>query len=116
LAVASNNIANAQTPGYTRQRAILRPIDGVSGTLSVGGGVEVTGVEAIRDRLIELRQQQENSSHAQADMRHQTLSDIELLFNESDGTGMLSRISDFFNSFHALSADPTSPNFRQEVL
>lgn len=116
LAIASNNIANAQTPGYTRQRAILRPVGGVSGTLSVGAGVEVTGTEAIRDRLIDLRQRQEIASHAYDDLKHQGLSDIETLFNESDGTGMLPLLTDFFNSFHALSTDPTSPNRRQQVL
>ena len=116
LAVASNNIANAQTPGYTRQRAILSPVAGVTGTFSIGAGVEVTGTEAVRDRLIDLRQRQEIASHAQDDMKHQGLSDIEMLFNESDGTGMLPLLTDFFNSFHALSTDPTSPNLRQEVL
>lgn len=109
LAVASNNIANAQTPGYTRQRAILTPVSG-------SAGVQVTGTEAIRDRLIGHRQRQEVSSHAQDEMKHQGLSDIEMLFNESDGTGMLPLLTDFFNSFHALSTDPTSPNRRQEVL
>jgi flagellar hook-associated protein 1 len=116
LAVASNNISNAQTPGYTRQRAILSSVAGSSATFGIGAGVEVTGTEAIRDRLIGLRQMQEASSHAQAEMKHEGLSDIEMLFNESEGTGMLPLISDFFNSFHALSMDPASPNRRQEVL
>jgi flagellar hook-associated protein 1 FlgK len=39
-----------------------------------------------------------------------------MLFNESEGTVMLPLLSDFFNSFHALSTDPTSPNRRQQVL
>jgi len=116
LAIASNNISNAQTPGYTRQRAILSSVASGSNVLSVGGGVQVTGTEALRDRLIELRQVQETSSHARDEMKHQGLSEIEMLFNESDGTGMLPLLADFFNSFHALSMDPTSPNPRQEVL
>jgi len=116
LAVASNNISNAQTPGYTRQREILRSVEGSGGTFSIGGGVEVTGTEAIRDRLIELRLRQEVSSQSQQQMKHEGLSDIEAFFNESDGTGMLPLMSDFFNSFQALSAEPTSPNRRQEVL
>jgi flagellar hook-associated protein 1 FlgK len=78
--------------------------------------VEVTGTEAIRDRLIELRLRQEVSSHAQEQMKHEGLSDIEMFFNESGATGMLPLLSDFFNSFHALSAEPTSPNRRQAVL
>jgi flagellar hook-associated protein 1 len=116
LAVASNNISNAQTPGYTRQRAIFQSVASGASVLAIGGGVQVTGTEALRDRLIELRQIQETSSHAREELKHQALSEIEMLFNESDGTGMLPLLSDFFNGFHALSMDPTSPNARQEVL
>lgn len=108
LAVAANNIANAQTPGYSRQQVMLRPI-------AQRGGVEVGGTEAVRDRLIELRLRQEVSGRAQQEMKHEGLSDIEMLFNESDDTGMLPLLSDFFNSFHALSAEPNSLNLRQQV-
>lgn len=108
LAVAANNIANAQTPGYSRQQVTLRPV-------AEGGGVEVGGTEAVRDRLIELRLRQEVSGRAQEEMKHEGLSDIEMLFNESDDTGMLPLLSDFFNSFHALSAEPNSLNLRQQV-
>jgi flagellar hook-associated protein 1 FlgK len=115
LSVASNNISNAQTPGYTRQRAIVRPSEGSGGPLSVGAGVEVVGTEALRDRMIELRLREEVSGRAQDQMKHEGLSDIEMLFNESANTGMLPLLTDFFNSFHALSTEPTSLNRRQEV-
>jgi flagellar hook-associated protein 1 FlgK len=115
LAVASNNISNAQTPGYTRQRAILRPAEGSGGPFSIGGGVEVVGTEALRDRMIELRLREEVSGRAQDQMKHEGLSDIEMLFNEAANTGMLPLLTDFFNSFHALSTEPTSLNRRQEV-
>jgi flagellar hook-associated protein 1 FlgK len=115
LAVSSNNISNAQTPGYTRQRAITRPVEGAGGTFAIGAGVEVTGTEALRDRMIELRLREEISGRAQDQMKHEGLSDIEMLFNESENTGMLPLLTDFFNSFHALSSEPTSINRRQEV-
>jgi flagellar hook-associated protein 1 FlgK len=116
LAIASNNISNSQTPGYTRQTAVTRPVEGSGGTFNVGGGVEVVGTEALRDRLIELRLRQEVSGKAGDAMKHEGLSDIEMLFNESGDTGMLPLLTNFFNSFHALSAEPTSNNRRQEVL
>jgi flagellar hook-associated protein 1 FlgK len=116
IAVASNNISNAQTPGYTRQRAVVRPVEGSGGTFSVGGGVEIVGTEALRDRLIELRLREEVSGKAQDQMKHEGLSDIEMLFNETEDTGMLPLLTNFFNSFHSLSAEPTSVNRRQEVV
>jgi flagellar hook-associated protein 1 FlgK len=115
LSVASNNISNAQTPGYTRQRAIVRPAEGSGGPFSIGAGVEVVGTEALRDRMIELRLREEVAGRAQDQMKHEGLSDIEMLFNESANTGMLPLLADFFNSFHALSTEPTSLNRRQEV-
>jgi flagellar hook-associated protein 1 FlgK len=116
LAIASNNISNAQTPGYTRQRAITRPVEGSGGAFNLGGGVEVVGTEALRDRLIDLRLRQETSAKAQEQTKHEGLSDIEMLFNETDDTGMLPLLTGFFNSFQALSAEPTSSVSRQEVL
>jgi flagellar hook-associated protein 1 FlgK len=115
LAVASNNISNAETPGYTRQRAILAAAPTSGDRFRLGGGVQVLGTEATRDLLIELRMRQESSLHAQEQMTYDGLSDIEMLFNESETAGMLNVLSGFFNSFHALSAEPASVVARQEV-
>ena len=115
LAVASNNIANAETPGYTRQRAILAASVIGGDRFRLGGGVQVLGTEAIRDRIIDLRMLQETSSQAQEQMRYSGLSDVELVFDESETSGMLAALSAFFNSFHALSAEPASATARLEV-
>ena len=41
LAVTGHNIANANTPGYTRQRVILEPVGGEADRFGVGRGVDV---------------------------------------------------------------------------
>ena len=54
IQTTSNNIANVNTPGYTRQRAILQedtPV--IMGTLLFGTGVSVGKVESIRDKVLE---------------------------------------------------------------
>ena len=116
LAVASNNISNSGTPGYTRQRALLRPAPSTGGEMAVGTGVEVVGAESIRDHFIEERLQQESSRQSENDSMHQSLSDVEMLFNDSNSMGMLPALTSFFNSFHSLSTDPTSPQLRQQLI
>ena len=100
LSVASNNISNAQTPGYSRERLLV--------AASPNEGVDVLGIEALRDQLTAQRLNQETSNKAAQDTLHQTLQDIQGSFNDTQGTGLLSYITTFFNSFHSLSVDPTS--------
>jgi flagellar hook-associated protein 1 FlgK len=113
LSVASNNIANAENTNFTRQRLITVPTGpDVSG---IGTGVDVIGIDAVRDALVEMRLKQEISAKAGDDALTNGLQNVEVLFNDTENTGVLQTLSDFFNSFHSLSLDPASANFRQEV-
>src|SRR5262245_40571516 len=115
IAVASNNIANANNPDYTRQRLVTRPSQIFGGHINYGNGVEIVRVQALRDQLIELRRNQENSNRAGSDLLSRTLSDIEVQFNDSDQAGLLGSLTKFFNSFQTLATDPASMSFRQQV-
>jgi flagellar hook-associated protein 1 FlgK len=107
--VASNNISNAQTPGYSRQRVDLAPS-------TPAGGVDVIGIEALRDQLTSNRLNQETGDRSAQDTLQQALQTIQSAFNDTQGTGLLSSITSFFNSFQTLSTDPTSMTNRQVVL
>src|SRR5436190_21577940 len=67
LGVASNNIANASNPDFTRQRLNLAPAVPDLASFGIGTGVEIVGVEALRDSLIEMRLSHELSAKAGAD-------------------------------------------------
>ena len=116
LTVVSNNIANVNTPGYSRQRVLMQESPGIGDSIRVGTGVEVIGTEALRDQIVERRLWNETSAKAGSDMTQQSLSDIEGLFNEAGNTGLLPLISNFYNSFQHLSTNPTSPELRQQVV
>jgi len=116
LTVVSNNIANVNTPGYTRQRVLMQESTGIGDSIRVGTGVEVIGTEALRDQIVERRLWNETSAKAGSDMTQQSLSDIEGLFNEAGNTGLLPLISNFYNSFQHLSTNPMSPELRQQVV
>ena len=116
LAVASNNIANEKTPGYAKQRLVVQPAGSPGdGRILIGSGVEVVGIEAVRDRLLEGRLRSEVSSKAGDDALYSTLQNIEILFNDAAETGMLPSLTNYFNSFHALALDPSSINYREQV-
>jgi len=115
LAVASNNIANVNTPGYSRQRAVMQESESIGDQIRVGTGVQVVGTQAIRDQLIERRLWNETSSKSAGDLSHQSLSDIESIFDESGDSGLQPLISNFFLSFQKLSANPSSPELRMNV-
>jgi flagellar hook-associated protein 1 FlgK len=107
LSVASKNISNAQTPGYSRER-----VDFASSSYD---GIDVVGVEALRDQLATQRFNQETSYKSTQDTLRQGLQEIQGSFNDTQGTGLLSFISGFFNSFQSLSVDPTSMTNREVV-
>ena len=76
--VTSHNIANATTPGYTRQRAdqsasmALMTAQG----LFIGTGVNVDSVNRLRDRLVDSQYRQANGLFGSANMRFGMLSQI----------------------------------------
>jgi flagellar hook-associated protein 1 FlgK len=115
LSVASNNISNANDTDYTRQRLLTTPAGPDGGTLGIGMGINVVGVDAIRNALIETRLRQENSSKSGADTLADGLQGIENFFNDTNNDGLLKKITDFFNSFQTLSQDPASLNSREQL-
>lgn len=117
MTVVSNNIANVNTPGYTREVANLveSPPDTI-GNLQFGTGVTLQSIQSIRDNILELRLNQETPTQSKLTTLSNGLNQIQTLFNEPAGSGLQSLLSQFFNSFQQLSADPTNSGLRQAVI
>jgi flagellar hook-associated protein 1 FlgK len=117
MATTSNNIANVNTPGYARQRAVLREESPVFvGSLLFGTGVTLSSIESIRDRILELRLDQETQGRGRLEAYLGGARQIENLFNEAAGAGLENVLSKFFASLQAASANPTNLPLRQAVL
>ena len=116
LDITSHNIANAQTPGYSRQRVELAATQPVSsGDGFVGRGVAVTTIQRAYDDLIANQQQSASSSYSRLDTfatRAQTLSN---LFADST-TGLSASLQKFTNALQGVSNAPTSTSARQVLL
>jgi len=116
LQVATNNIANANTAGYSREVLDFQENPAVQqGSLWFGTGVSADQVNSIRDEMLQLRIYDETQQQSNAQAQSTNLQQLEALF--SDPTqGIGSDLTAFFNSINQLSTDPTSIPLRQGIL
>jgi flagellar hook-associated protein 1 FlgK len=113
LQVVSDNVTNADTPGYVRKIA-----DQVStGSVGAGTGVDITGIRLAVNQFLEAASQQATSAASQAGAISNYYNQIQSLFGDpSSNTGFLSQIDQLFSSFSTLSANPTSTAQRDQTL
>jgi flagellar hook-associated protein 1 FlgK len=114
LDVTGQNIANVNTPGYTRRTIDMAAVPPESNR-TAGRGVDVVAVRAARDLLIERRLQQELPSERREAAVADVLSVVEVALGKP-GESIDGAFDRFFDAFAALSQNPSSPVARQEVL
>jgi flagellar hook-associated protein 1 len=113
-----NNIANAATDGYHRQRVNLTPaFSSQTGTVLLGGGVDVAGVSRIIDNLLQKEMFKQSSLSEQVSQELTTLQTVESAFGELSGrTGLSTAIDDFFNALQDLSAHPSEAIWQSQAV
>ena len=118
LDVIGNNIANAATEGYHRQRVEMSPAySSQQGSVLIGGGVEVIGVTRMIDSLLEKEILRQQSSLGQVSREFAALRSIETAFGElSSGSGLNAAIDEFFNALQDLSAHPAEAIWQNQVI
>ena len=117
LAVAGHNIANVNTPGFSRQRLDLAPLPPTRAfKLEPGNGVEILNVFAIRDQLLENMLVDQDPLVGAATRRTAVLGEIETLFSTDPEASLGVLISNFFSSFRELARNPDGAAERQAVV
>jgi flagellar hook-associated protein 1 FlgK len=117
ISIAAQNIANVNTPGYSRQYAVMSSrAPQNSGGSEVGRGVDIIGVKRIYDAFAESRLRASNSSRGRYSALASNLQQDESVFNEIGKSGLAEYLGAFFNSFGDLANDPTSLTARNSVL
>ncbi|HVL37898.1 MAG TPA: flagellar basal body protein, partial [Fimbriimonadaceae bacterium] len=118
LDVTGHNIANVNTPGYSRQTISFGQTDPTTfygmRAITLGTGVSVSTVNRVRDLFLEGRRSTEQAEFGRFSALAQNLSRIEGLMPMGPG-GIGDALDRFFNSWSALSANPSEPGVRQEV-
>ncbi|HWF38103.1 MAG TPA: flagellar hook-associated protein FlgK [Candidatus Acidoferrales bacterium] len=117
LSTTANNIANANTPGYSRQTVDLAEVAPVDyGGLVVGDGVQVQKVVSQQSSLLQTQFDQETQQQGKYNAFLGSMQQVQTLFNETSGTGLQSSITSFFNSIQQLSTNPSSTSLRAGML
>jgi flagellar hook-associated protein 1 FlgK len=112
----TNNVSNANTPGYSRLRPVLVESDPVVvGSVTYGQGVTLRQLESVRDPILQLRIQEEIQQQGHLNTLVSTLQQAQVQFTSSSGD-IGTQISSFFASLSQLSTDPTNLSLRKGVL
>jgi flagellar hook-associated protein 1 FlgK len=118
LNVVGHNIANVNTPNYSRQQVSLSAnTPQVFGTLEYGTGVSLQNIMGVRDKFLDMQITQSTSRQSGADTRYAGVEGISSVF-KSDGSGsdLSSLVQNFFQGFQQLAATPEDGSARTNLV
>ncbi|MDR5659771.1 flagellar hook-associated protein FlgK [Serpentinicella sp. ANB-PHB4] len=109
LDTTGHNIANVNTPGYTRQRLEQKSstplaLPGREGML--GTGVTTVTIEQVRNEFLDFKYRKEVNASSEWEARRDGLMHIEAIMNEPSDTGINTVIDEFFQSLQELNKNP----------
>ena len=114
--MTTNNVANVNTPGYSREEPVLVASDPVViDPLTFGTGVTLQSVKSITDPILESQIQQQTQAQGQFSALASALQQTQVNFTSST-SDIGTAISNFFDSVNQLSTDPSDLSLRQGVL
>jgi flagellar hook-associated protein 1 FlgK len=122
--VAAHNIANAHSPGFSRQRVLLRPI-GLDGSDHwtrdaflgrPGYGVDASDVRRVRDLFLDFQLRQTAGSREQYAALAKALRTAELAFDDPSDLGLSSVLASFWNAWHDVVNTPESNAARTALV
>ncbi|TAA45303.1 flagellar hook-associated protein FlgK [Pseudoxanthomonas winnipegensis] len=118
LGTVSNNVANATTEGYSRQRVSLAARVGnniAAGVGNSGQGVDVAALQRLADGLVFARQVDSSGEVGRLTSLSSMAGRVDTLLSDSS-TGLSTPMSAFFDAARGVSSDPTSTSAREALL
>jgi flagellar hook-associated protein 1 FlgK len=116
LSASSQNIANLQTKGYTRQSALLSAVAPAAGSAQAGNGVTVTSLMRFSDDYKTQQLWRTNSDLGSKSQTQPYMTQLEQVMGD-DSASLSSGIDQFFAALNAVAGvDPTSTPLRQQVV
>jgi flagellar hook-associated protein 1 FlgK len=104
--IAGQNIANVNTPGYTRQRV----------QLSSGLGVDVSAIQRLQSGVLGDRARTEGARLGDLTVTSTVLNEIEQVFPEPSANGLAAKLDAFWSGFADVSRDPNNAAARIQVV
>jgi flagellar hook-associated protein 1 FlgK len=123
LNTTGHNISNANTEGYTRQRANMQattglPYVGMNASIEpgiLGTGVNVVGLQRLRESFLDVQYRTENKHYGYWEAKSDVLEKIEGIMNEPSDTGLQKVMDELWKSWEDLSQNPESQSARAVV-
>ena len=116
LAVTGQNITNASTPGYSRQRVeISTQTSGTQGSSFQGAGARLSQVERVADAFASNQLRQDTALFGELNMLASQISQVESMLLDETG-GLDAAIQNFFGALQTASANPSDIPNRQLVI
>lgn len=122
LDVASGNVANAGTEGYTRRRVAGESVGAPAQPAmwsrydGFGDGVRMSGLERMADVLLDARARTEHGNQSFLDVRRTVLERFEAGVGEPGENGVSAAIDSFRAAWHDLANNPGSDAARSQLL
>lgn len=124
LDITGHNLANASTPGYSRQEAVIRVTDpytnpGLNSSVTpgqFGSGVEVDKIRRIKDEYLDNGVRQAVTATGYWQDQINFLQRAEAAFGEPATTGIGDRIVDFFKAWMNLNNNPQDDGAKAAVV
>ena len=118
LQTVGNNLANATTPGYHRQRVDLEAMPGARGVDGqfLGRGVQIQSISRMIDEALEARLRNAGSDLAGSEMRQQLLAQVEAIHGQYNDANLTSHLDALFDAFSAVANNPQSGGERMQLV
>jgi flagellar hook-associated protein 1 len=125
LDVTGHNIANANTPGYSRQEAMLAPTRpyyvptnsvNTGAGAQLGSGVDVSSIRRIRDQFLDLQYRAQQMSLGDATARTTSLDQVELAFAEPTDDGLAAQLARFWDAWSDVANAPENVGARAALV
>ena len=125
LDVTSHNVANANTPGYSRQEAVMGAAEAFrigggavqgGGGAQLGTGVEVTAYRRIRDTFLDLQFRAQSMRLGGYAAQSRSLDQVELALAEPGSNGIAAQLERFWSGWSDLANTPDSAATRQALV
>ncbi|WP_404330222.1 flagellar hook-associated protein FlgK [Mesobacillus maritimus] len=122
VTTAGNNMANANTKGYSRQQVQLTNSPSLnvwtSGEVNpgqLGSGVSVESISRVRDRFLDRQYREQSATHGEWSVKQDTFAKLETIIQEPSETGLRSAMDQFWGAWQDLASEPDSLSARAVV-
>jgi len=124
ITTTGENIANANTAGYTRQTVQTTPTAPLTipgntqqgGGTQLGTGVSITDITRIRNQFLDVQYRAQNTGTSNANSNTSELGQVQTALNEPSDNGLQSVMSKFWGAWSGLASSPTNPAAQQAVV